>query len=134
MNGRFPIALHIMTLLSYTGEQLSSDYIAGSLNVNPVLVRKALRDLMAKGLVVSKEGKNGGYLLSRSPATISLSEVYRSVKPEAILGISRNIPNPDCPVGRQITGQLALLYQDIERQLEAQLANQSLAEFCDRFK
>lgn len=134
MNGRFPIAIHIMTLLSYTQEQLSSDYIAGSLNVNPVLVRKALRDLMAKGLVVSKEGKKGGYLLSRSAATIFLSEVYRSVKPEAILGASRNIPNPDCPVGRQITGQLEQLYQDIERQLEAQLANQSLAEFCNRFK
>lgn len=134
MNGRFPIAIHIMTLLSYTKEQLSSDYIAGSLNVNPVLVRKALRDLIAQGLVVSKEGKNGGYLLSRSAAMISLSEIYGSVKRDAILGTSRNVPNPACPVGRQISGQLELLYREIEMQLEAQLANQSLEEFCERFK
>lgn len=57
MHGKFPIAIHIMTLLCYAEEQLSSECIAGSLNVSPVLVRKALHDLMANGLVLSRRGK-----------------------------------------------------------------------------
>jgi len=122
-----------MTLLSYTEQKLSSDYIAGSLNINPALVRKALRDLIAHGLVVSKEGKTGGYQLSRSAEKISLAEIYESVKPVAILGVSKNTPNPGCPVGRQITNHLNLLYQGIDAHLEKQLAGESLKTFSNKF-
>ena len=133
MNGKFPIAVHIMTLLCYEGGLISSDFIAGSLNVHAVLVRKALRELMDNGLVVSKEGKNGGYQLSRPAADIQLAEIYGSVKQNAFLGSTRNTPNPDCPVGRQIAGQLDLLYQEVETALLKKLARKSLQTFCDQF-
>lgn len=133
MNGRFPIAIHIMTVLCYNEGQLSSDLIAGSLNVNPVLVRKALRELITKGLVVSREGKNGGYQLSRAAENITLSEIYQAVRQESLLGITKNTPNPACPVGRQINGHLDQLYKEVEAQLEAQLARKTLKEFCAQF-
>ncbi|SEA27440.1 Rrf2 family protein [Arachidicoccus rhizosphaerae] len=134
MNGRFPIAIHIMTLLCYAKEQLSSDYIAGSLNINPVQVRKALKELIDQGLVLSREGKNGGYQLARSADIITLAEIYRSLKPEALLGISKNTPNPDCPVGRQIKGHLDQLYEQIDLKLERQLSATTLKAFCQQFQ
>lgn len=134
MNGRFPIAIHIMTLLCHLKEQLSSDFIAGSLNINPVLVRKALKELIAQGLVVSREGKNGGYQLAKPPEAITLAEIYRSLKQEALLGVSKNAPNPDCPVGRQIKIHLDRLYEEVELKLEQQLGSTSLKAFSSQFK
>jgi DNA-binding IscR family transcriptional regulator len=69
MNARFQIAIHILTLLDYEqGTLVSSDYIAGSLNTNPALVRKEISNLRNHGLIESKEGKGGGYTLGK-PAT-----------------------------------------------------------------
>jgi DNA-binding IscR family transcriptional regulator len=66
MNGQFQIAVHILTLLSkQPDELLSSDYIAGSININPVLVRKEISNLRKYGLIDSKEGKAGGYTLKK---------------------------------------------------------------------
>ena len=75
MNGQFQIATHVLTLLcKQPGELLSSDYVAGSMNVNPVLVRKEMRKLRACGLIESKEGKSGGSRLKKSPDKITLSD------------------------------------------------------------
>lgn len=40
-----------------------------------------LNDLKRGGLIVSRRGKGGGYLLARVPETISLAEIIRAVEP-----------------------------------------------------
>ena len=65
IKSRFAIVTHIMTLLaSAPDEFMTSNTMAGSLNVNPVLVRKELAGLKKLGLIESKEGKNGGVNLA----------------------------------------------------------------------
>src|SRR5690606_21431196 len=65
-NVRFATALHILTLLHLQpGELLPSEYIAGSINLNPAVVRKELSNLRNFGLVESKEGKGGGSTLAK---------------------------------------------------------------------
>lgn len=60
-NLHFATATHIIALLMLERDTwLSSDYIAGSININPVVVRKEIRKLKEAQLVISKEGKNGG--------------------------------------------------------------------------
>ena len=135
MNGRFQIATHIMTLLSSAGgEVLSSEYIAGSVNINPVLIRKELSNLIQHGLVVSKEGKSGGYTLAKPAAQITLADVYSAVQTKSVLGKARNTPNPKCPVGKQINQHLNQLNSEIELSIINQLAQQSIAEFTQQFK
>src|ERR1700744_304695 len=103
MNGRFQIAMHILTLLDHSeGELLSSDYIAGSVNANPALIRKELAVLNKAGLVSSKGGKTGGYTVAKSSKSIKLADIYQAVNQQSVLGVAKNIPNPDCPVGKQI--------------------------------
>ncbi|RZK56813.1 MAG: transcriptional regulator [Pedobacter sp.] len=134
-NGRFAIALHILTLLDKAnGELLSSEYLAGSININPVLVRKELINLRNHGFVQSKEGKNGGSLLAISSNDITLGEVYKSVRQASFLGHQKNTPNPKCPVGKDINEHLNSLYNDTELILIEQLSKQSLADFSKRFK
>ncbi|RZL30607.1 MAG: Rrf2 family transcriptional regulator [Pedobacter sp.] len=133
-NGRFAIALHILTLLDKAkGELLSSDYLAGSININPVLVRKELSNLRNHGFVQSKEGKNGGSSLAVAAEMITLGSVYESVKQLSLLGHQKNSPNPKCPVGKDINKHLDNLYNDTELVLINQLNQQTLADFSKRF-
>jgi Rrf2 family protein len=133
-NGRFAISLHILTLLDKAnGDVLSSDYIAGSININPVLVRKELSNLRNHGMVLSKEGKNGGSYLAKSAQNITLGEIYNSVRQNSLLGNLKNTPNPQCPVGKQINKHLDNLYVDTENALIRQLSAQTLADFSRKF-
>ena len=133
-NGRFAISLHILVLLDKAkGALLSSDYMAGSLNINPVLVRKELINLRENGFVTTKEGKNGGTTLARSPKDIRLGALYQCVRSNYLLGSHKNDPNPLCEVGREINQHLNSLYEDAERQLVEQLNQQSLANFSAKF-
>ncbi len=134
MNGRFPIAVHILTLLSKAdGELLSSDYIAGSININPALARKEISNLRNHGLIASKEGKNGGYSLGKPANQISLADVYLLVKTQPLLGIAKNTPNPDCPVGKQINKNIDELYADVDKTILKKLGSIHIADFSNRF-
>ena len=117
-NTRFSIALHILTLLARAeAEWLSSEFIAGSININPVLVRKELANLRNHQLVESREGKNGGSCLSRPAREICLSDVYLAVHQQELLAKSKNKPNPHCQVGKQINTHLTRLYNNAEKAL-----------------
>ncbi len=135
MNGRFQIAVHILTLLhSAGGESLSSDFMAGSININPVLVRKELSSLRKAGLVQSKEGHNGGYSLAVSARQISIADVYKAVEQAPLLGKARNIPNPACPIGKQIDQHLDTLNKQLNDAVVEQLGHQTLEQFYNQFK
>jgi len=133
-NGRFAIALHILVLLDQAkGELVSSAYLAGSININPAMVRKELISLRNGGFVQSKEGKNGGTTLARAASAISLGSIYESVRQASLLGNQKNTPNPKCPVGKDINKYLDHLYSDTEMVLIAQLNKQTLADFSQKF-
>lgn len=133
-NSRFSISVHILTLLAATkGEVLTSDYIAASININPVLVRKELINLRKHNLVGSKEGKNGGVYLAKGAGDIRLSDVYQAVAGSPLLGKAKNKPNPACPVGGQIDKHLNNLFDDAERALVQQLKTTTLQQFADQF-
>lgn len=134
MNGRFPIALHIMTLLCEADGVTSSDYLAGSINVNPVLVRKELSNLIKQGLVISQEGKKGGYQLNQHAKKVTLAHIYQAVKPKSVLGTAKNQPNPACPIGKHINQHINDLYDEVDQSVMQKLTKTDLAEFCKKFK
>lgn len=134
-NSRFSISLHILTLLDDAkGTLVSSEYLAGSININPVLVRKEIMNLRKYGYVDSKEGKGGGSFLAKNAYDINLGEVYKAINNSNILGQSKNEPNPKCPIGKQINQHLNTLYTDAEKALIENLSKQTLADFASKFK
>lgn len=59
-NSQFAVALHILTLLALNAhEPLTSEYIAGSVNTNPVFIRRVLGKLAHASLVTSQPGVGG---------------------------------------------------------------------------
>ena len=132
-NAKFATALHILTLLDLSeGERLSSEWIAGSINLNPALVRKEISNLRKLGFISSKEGNGGGCTLARSSADILLSDIYKAVRQAPLLGRT-NTPNPSCSVGRQINQHLDELYIEAELSLTSKLEKKTLKEFSRKF-
>lgn len=134
ISGKFAITIHILTLLSkFPDEYLSSEFIAGSMNLHPVLIRKEIANLKRNNIVESKEGKNGGTKLMLSASNISLDAIFKMTFDTVTLGFSKNKPNPDCPVGKKINENLENLYDDINEKISLQLSGISLENFSNKF-
>ncbi len=134
ISGKFAITIHILTLLSkFPEEYLSSEFIAGSMNLHPVLVRKEIANLKKNNIVESKEGKNGGTKLLKSASNISLDAIFKMTFDTVTLGFSKNEPNPDCLVGKKINENLENLYENINEKISFQLSGISLEDFSNKF-
>jgi len=134
-NTRFATSIHILTLLAQNPQEwLTSDWIAGSVNVNPVIVRKELINLKSSGLIESKQGKIGGVRIAKNPEQISISEIYESVKNSEVLGKKNQNPNPHCSVGKDINKNLEFLFSETNDLVLQFLKEKKLSDFSNLFK
>lgn len=77
-----------------------------------------LNDLRRGGLIISKRGKDGGYLLSRHPSEITLLEIVHSTEP-ALLEKNNIQPGESGPRVQQT-------WEDVSQVLEAKLKSITL--------
>jgi Rrf2 family protein len=125
------IATHVLTWMSLdrkNNEVATSERIAGSVNTNPVVIRRCLGDLRKAGLVESKRGAGAGWILKREPEEITLLEVYLAVEGEGPFAMHHTPPNADCPVGFGIQPTLQQVYSSLEQQMQQQLARTTIAD------
>lgn len=134
-NLRFATLLHVFSLLAFEkNEWLTSEWMAGSININPVVVRKELAWLKANGFIESRKGKEGGVRLVKDASEILLGDVMRMVVHDEQLLNKKNSPNPDCPVGRQMNTKLDELYSGISNQVFTHLDGITLETFIKTIK
>ncbi|WP_282628269.1 RrF2 family transcriptional regulator [Empedobacter sedimenti] len=132
-NLRFATAIHILVLTEKNqGDVITSDFIAGSINVNPVVVRREIKLLREAEFIDSKKGKEGGCYLIKNPNDIFLGDVYKLVNQENVFG-KMNQTNPICPIGKEMNQNLELLFDSAENELIKTLNQKTLKEFSDQF-
>ena len=130
---RFTIAVHILTLIAQNKgneTKLTSDLMAGSVGVNPVIIRKTLSQLKKADLISVQRG-SGGATLAKAPEEINLLQVYRavdSIGPSGQLFSFHDNPNPNCPVGANIHVVLDEKLLKIQQAMEKELSLTSLAQ------
>ena len=123
ISSRFTIAVHILTCIDYFAEEytITSEFLADSVGVNPVIIRQVILQLKAAGLVEVVRGKTG-ITLSRKLEDITLYDVYEAV--ESVKGklfrFHEN-PNPKCPVGKNIHSALDGKLDEIQDTLESKM-------------
>ena len=126
-NSQFSMAVHVLTLLARAGEEnMKSDHIAGSVNTNPVVIRRLLGQLGQAGLVASQTGSAGGTRLAKAPAEISLCEIYKAVSCGEVFALHAKAPNQDCPVGKNIEAVLCNLQKEIDQSVGERLSQYTL--------
>lgn len=135
-NTRFALAVHVLTLLSAAGDgapcaRLSSEALAGSAGSNPVHVRRLLGRLRAAGLVESRPGPSGGWLLAADPSATTLADVWAAVHgDDPVLGL--HSAAPDCTAGQAIQAQLLAIDRAAAAALTTELARTTLTDLVTR--
>jgi Rrf2 family protein len=123
---RFSIAVHILSLLGALRDaEHTSEWMAGSIGVNPVVVRNITGMLRRAGLVRTRQGV-AGTRLARPLTEITLLDVYRAVEDDTSVFSVHPRPNPKCPVGSRIEQTLSLIFTDAERAMHAKLEGVTL--------
>ncbi|MGN1207782.1 MAG: Rrf2 family transcriptional regulator, partial [Eubacteriales bacterium] len=100
----------------------TSDFLASSVRVNPVVIRRTLQSLKAAGLIEVKAG-SGGASIKKDLKDITLYDIYVAMDClEGELFHFHEDPNPACPVGKNIhtvlDGHLAVAQAAMENELK----------------
>jgi Rrf2 family protein len=134
-NSQFAVAIHVLSILAKSGEErVKSDYIAGSVNTNPVVIRRLLSNLQEAGLVVSQVGAAGGTTLARQPKDIRLSEVYNALPCGEVFALHSKEPNQDCPIGKNMAAFLCGLQKEVDRSIDEKLRQYSLRDVIEHIE
>ncbi|CAG7651877.1 Putative HTH-type transcriptional regulator YwnA [Paenibacillus solanacearum] len=132
---RFSMAVHTLSLIAVSPNDCTGDFIAGSVNTNPVVIRRIMGMLKKAGLVEVRPGVGGAALL-KEPSQITLLDVYRAVKvtEESQLFRLHESPNIHCHVGRNIEKALQSELYDAQAALEQKLAQTTLDQLINKFE
>jgi len=131
---RFSIAVHTLSLIAITPNECTGDYIAASVNTNPVVIRRIMGMLKKAGLVDVRPGV-GGASLCRAPEAITLLDVYRAVnviEDNQLFRVHEG-PNVLCPVGRNIENVLQAELCEAQAAMEQRLAQTNISQLKDKF-
>ncbi|MBW4083058.1 Rrf2 family transcriptional regulator [Paenibacillus sp. S150] len=131
---RFAVAIHILTLIDSNKEGKStSEWIAGSVNTNPVVIRRLTGMLHKAGLVEVRPGVAGARL-TRSGAEITLLQIYKAVnavEADSLFSVHEH-PNPRCPVGRNIAGAIVPVFSLAQQAMENVLEGVTLDQIVNQ--
>lgn len=126
------MAVHVLAVLAYKqGDRITSSYLAASVNTNPVIIRRLLLTLQKAKLVDTSKGAGSGSRLERSPARISLAEVYRAVEEEDAFTLPKRKPNQECPVGQCIEEELEEVFASAENAMIERLGRTTVASVIE---
>lgn len=131
ISSRFTIAVHIFACIDRFGKErrITSEFLADSVNTNPVIIRKLLIQLKGAGLLEVRRGK-GGISVAKPLEEISLLDIYRAV--ECVGGGKlfhfHEEPNKNCPVGKNIHRVLDGKLENIQRAMEGEMSKYTLAD------
>ena len=131
ISSRFTVAVHIFACIhTFGGERkVTSEFLAMSTNVNPVIIRKILSQLKAAGLVDIARG-SGGATIAKPLCDINLLDIYNAVECVGGGGLFHFHENPSeqCPVGRNIHRVLDDKLVRVQTAMENELSSITLED------
>ena len=131
ISSRFTVALHIFSCVDTFKDEykVTSDFLASSINTNPVIIRRILGQLKSAGLIEVARG-TGGITLTRPLSEITFYDVYKAVDPieDGKLFHFHENPNPECPVGRNIHKLLNEKLDAIQQAMEEEMRKYTIED------
>lgn len=131
ISSRFTIAIHMLLAIDTFKDEykVTSDLLASSINVNPVIIRNILGQLRKYDLIETQRG-SGGTIIKKPLNEITLLDVYNaveSVNNDSLFHFHEN-PNLNCPVGKNIHNVLDQKLQDIQKAMEEEMKKTTIED------
>ena len=110
----FSLAIQALVALEKNSGKCPSADIAAYLDSDPTALRRILKTLSNEKILESREGRDGGYYLAKSAASITLAEIYTA------LHIHRAITDSMLDVAKQNCngGRMKNVFSDILSEVE----------------
>lgn len=137
ITSKFTIGVHIIAALEYfkNDYSMTSSFLAGSVGVNPVLIRTIMTELKDAGLIKISQGKTG-IALAKPVDEISFYDIYKAVdciEEKGLFHFHEN-PNVNCPVGRNIHKAMDKRLSNIQASMENEMKNISVGDVYSDIK
>ena len=131
ITSKFTIAAHIIAAIDYfkDSEKVTSNFLAGSVGANPVIVRNVMGNLKESGIIAISQGKSG-ISLAKELDEITFYDVYKAVDcvdDEGLFHFHEK-PNINCPVGRNIHSAMDEKLQRVQNIMENELSRITMAD------
>lgn len=134
ISSRFTIAVHVLICIEAfkNDYKVTGDFLASSVNVNPVIIRRLLLQLKKAGLISVKRG-SGGTDTDKPLDAITLLDVYHAVEcvEDGELFHFHENPSQLCPVGKNIHAILDKRLDEIQKAMEREMASVSIQDIMD---
>lgn len=134
LSSRFSIAVHILTLAAISDKICTSEYIASSVNTNPVLIRRIIGYLKRAG-IVSVQAGSGGMTILRDLSEITLLDVYNAVQlTENAELFNFHRGNVNCKVGANIETIAGAAFRRAQDAMEGELSKVTIKDIADEIE
>ena len=131
ISSRFTVAVHVLICIEMfkNDHKVTSDFLASSVNANPVVIRRLLEQLKAAGIVRVVRG-TGGADTARPIDQITLLDIYNAVEcvDDGELFHFHENPNQRCPVGRNIHAVLDVRLEKIQGAMENEMKSVTIQD------
>lgn len=131
ISSRFSIAIHMFACMEYfkNDYKITSDFLASSVGVNPVIIRKITSQLRDAGIVNVARG-TGGITLAKEPKDITFLDIFDAVDSidDGELFHFHENPSTECPVGRNIHLILDDKLKKVQDAMEKELRSLTIAD------
>ena len=137
ITSRFTIGVHIIAALEYFKKDynVTSGFLAGSVGVNPVLIRTIMGELKDAGFIKISQGKTG-ISLAKPIEEISFYDIYKAldcVEENGLFHFHEN-PNTNCPVGKNIHKAMDERLAAIQDAMESEMKKISVGDVYNDIK
>lgn len=137
ISSRFTIAIHVLVCIETfkNDYKVTSEFLASSVNVNPVVIRRLLQQLKRAGIIHVKRG-SGGTDIEKPLNEITLFDVYNAVEcvEDGTLFHFHENPSQLCPVGKNIHAILDGRLEKIQKAMEREMKSISILDIMNDTK
>lgn len=133
VTSRFTIAIHTLLCIGCYQDKrkVTADFIAGSINTNPVIIRRLMGQLKEAELVTVRAGV-GGTFMAKPLTDITLLDIFLAIDAmDSNLFNFHTNPNNLCPVGRNIHTILDDHLLQIQNAMYDQMKKTTLQDLLD---
>ncbi|MFD0590954.1 Rrf2 family transcriptional regulator [Paenibacillus sp. GCM10027627] len=135
ISSRFSVAIHILALVDVNDGNVTSEFIAGSVNTNAAVIRRIMGMLSKANLISSRPGVVGIKLL-KPLHDITFLDVYNAVEPpekKELFAVHQET-NIKCLVGRNIQSALEVPLLKAQSYMEEVLATTTVQQIVEDIK
>ncbi|WP_239618756.1 Rrf2 family transcriptional regulator [Cohnella mopanensis] len=129
----FGLALQALVILSKDNiKTCPSAELAVQLQSEATLLRRILANLAKGGILETREGRDGGYRLSKDPYSVSLAEVYSVLQVSDLLSLGIKETTGSHAFGKDMNVIFCELTREMDRSILEVLSRYSIGDIAER--